>query len=239
MTHEIALRPTTELTVTTDTAIANMTLQTAMKGHDILREALSPLLDKMHAWVMGGTPFHFGTALTQQCAQNPDEMLQGMLGFMMRHIYVEDFGWSVPTPDFPKTMAPFGSFLELGAGTGFLSQLLRSNNIPAIATDIHPQEGPYPVEKLDAQSAVATYPGHTLLVSWPGLDTDWLNSIAENMEEGQVLVLIGEGCGGCTGNEDLWDVLNTNFKDISPENENPVWSYKGIHDFLSIWRKTA
>lgn len=186
--------------------------------------ALAPAKAAMEAWLQTGT-----------AAPIPDliDTEDSTSAFILRETWVSWFGYALPLPSF-ATLAEHGPVLDLGAGKGILAQLLRQSGADVIAVDTNPWAGSYDVLTMDAQTAFQQFPKRTLMSSWPDLGSSWLNSLIPAMAPGQKLILIGEGQGGCTGDEALWDHLDTLTRLDTPAQ---VWSWPGIHDHLTLWQK--
>lgn len=126
--------------------------------------------------------------------------------------------------------------LEIMAGAGWLSKALHEQGISIRASDDfsgderHPKiKRVFPVMK---QSALEAVKGHTydvLIVSWPYGDS----TLAEACKEwgsNLPIVYIGEGSGGCCASDSFWD----NFEEIDNLPDFELYSWPGIHDFVTI-----
>lgn len=182
-----------------------------------------------------------------------------MTSFMLRDLFVAEFGYAVPTIAFTELLAGFGPIIEVGAGRGYLSQVLRHAGIDAIATDADPDfmkatgsrialdkigempDHALPVAVMTAEQAIDAHPGRTVLCSWPNYQSDWIARAAERLSSGQALVVIGEGNGGCTGEEGLYDLAENGILEIDRSQielqSKAIWSFPAIHDHLQIFRK--
>ncbi len=161
----------------------------------------------------------------------------GLLNF--RDQYIGTFGFCVPTPELVEQLARIGPILEVGAGTGYLSRLVRDAGGDIEATDISPRENGWTeVEALDARQAQSRYPGRTLLSSWPSLGGDWLSEAVLRMQSGDRLVMIGEGPGGCTGSDSFYKLIG---REILPAPDllsgADVWRFPCIHDTAQAFRR--
>lgn len=110
--------------------------------------------------------------------------------------------------------------LEVAAGDGMLSHWLREHGVNIKATDNmswHQQSEIYSnpayknrsrikthgeVEELDAISAIRKYKPRMVIASWLPYESELDCEILD--EEPEYLILIGEGCGGCTGSTKFW-----------------------------------
>ena len=122
------------------------------------------------------------------------------------------FAWVVPNMAVLLLINGFTNrefLLEVGAGTGLWSSLLRCLGSHVVATDAEPPENTFsPVEELDALAAVSAFDleAQTLLMVWPPNWSD-MASQALNAFRGPRMVYVGETRGGCTGDERFFDLL--------------------------------
>jgi hypothetical protein len=147
----------------------------------------------------------------------------------------------------------YSRILEVGAGTGLWAHLLRElHEIPVVATDQsdgnyrqgwvqHKQHKYCSVEVIDAVSAIEKYNPEVLMLIWapfsnpdspypePPMATHSLKAF-----KGNILVWIGEGEGGCNGDDSFFEELNANWKMVD-EIGIPSWHH--IHDGCSIWKR--
>ena len=97
--------------------------------------------------------------------------------------------------------------MRWGAGKGLLSHHLQKKGIQIRATDDDSwkliKENNYNVEIIDYKTAIKKYKPKTVIVSWMLLGVDWTPFFREmNVKE---YIIIGEGWGGCTGSESVFD----------------------------------
>lgn len=140
--------------------------------------------------------------------------------------------------------------LEVGAGKGYWSHELRKAGADAIATDptdwlnsIYlngrqlPDNSPaetWPVEQLTGLEALAKHGhGRALMMVWPPYDQEWPTDVLRAYQ-GDSFVLSGEGRGGCTGADSLFDALD---RDWSEETtiSNPQFGY--INDSVTFYQR--
>ncbi len=106
--------------------------------------------------------------------------------------------------------------VEVAAGDGMLSHWLREHGINIIASDNmswhekgerHDRDQPVKtqseVEKLDGVAAVKKYKPRLVIASWVEYTSTLDIEILEQSPE--FFIIIGEGRGGCTGSEELWE----------------------------------
>jgi hypothetical protein len=155
--------------------------------------------------------------------------------FFLRQHVVDAFGFALPGPGtaFPDAVRPFGPVLEIGAGLGTLGRLLRAAGVDCISTDAKPWKRDTEVEAMDAEAALSAYPGRTVLCAWPDYQSGWLTDLLARFAPGQHLLLVGEGPGGCTGDDALFEVLAGWTRKPMPR--NAIWRWEGVHDHLGHW----
>ena len=133
--------------------------------------------------------------------------------------------------------------LEVMAGAGYLAHELHTRGVDIIATDdyswgIRPYND-FPIEALDAAEAVKKYSNvDYILVSWIPMGkpaTSFIKAVKEYCSDTPILH-IGEGGGGCTGNDYFFD----NVIEIDDENLYPAQrkfeNFFGVHDHLVLMK---
>ena len=151
-----------------------------------------PFLKAYRDWLNGGPAVDSPRALLV-ISGVPETMLSfSIAAFAIRDRFIAEFGYAIPTTDFPRAFEGLGPVLEIGAGRGYLSALLRQAGIDAIATDRDPAhlDGVVPitsdpgemekitpvdcpVEVMEATAAIKAHPGRTVLCSWPRPLSPW------------------------------------------------------------------
>lgn len=200
-------------------------------------------LDAPASWAKTGVP----RELKPQRASfmDFDELLAGEGKLSARNKWISRYGFAVPTADVIEELAK-ARLLELGAGAGWWASLIAAQGGDIVATDKASTEqgntygqrisAHYPVEAIDAAEAVLKYPDRDLLMIWPCLGRQWSLDAVRTLATGQSVYIVGEGYGGCTGTDDLWDYLGDNF-DKPEYRALPNWV--GIHDGVHIYRNKS
>ena len=200
--------------------------------------AATPLRD-MAAWVAAG-------------AALPAEVLR-LAGFvaetprgdswMARAAFIAEWGFSIPCAEALRAIVPLSPLVEIGAGSGYWSAILRAAGADIIATDSSPGSDPgyrikpsrhSHVEALGGMDAVMAYPKRNVFCSWPTRDDDWCAEASAAMQPGRYLALIGYEGGGNTGSAALFDLLENGF-DLVARVAIPQWP--GMSDALTIHRR--
>lgn len=166
-----------------------------------------------------------------------------------RFTYVARWSWTVTAPwtvDFvadhvgPRVLDPM-------AGTGWWAALLRERGIDVAASDLNPPDGGEGnhwhkgaeahtgVERADALDAVrAADPARTLLLSWPIYNDPLGEQILDAYRDagGRRVVYMGEGPGGCCGDDGLFQALHVDWIEVA--DHGPV-QWMGIHDQVLVF----
>jgi len=181
--------------------------------------------------------------------------------FEQRSKLVRKFAWAIPNREAIDAIVSLGSpIVEMGAGTGYWAALLRARGVSVDAFDISPPSSGgrnnhyHPcvstwsrvlhgsVEKLSlprlalGSRGVRNFRGadrRALMLCWPPY-SDSMASDALKAFRGDRVVYIGEGGGGCTGDDAFHELLERNWlyeRDVNI----PQWD--GIHDYLMIYRR--
>lgn len=160
--------------------------------------------------------------------------------YTARRELVLKYAWAVPDDaalDTIKRYSPRG-VVEIGAGTGYWAGLLRERGVEVAAYDRHPYrsghaDGCWSQVKRGGPYMASFHPMKTLFLSWPPY-ADTMASRCLDTYAGNTLAYIGEGPGGCTGDDDFHHKLETEW-DVITEIGIPQW--EGIHDRLSIYHR--
>lgn len=180
--------------------------------------------------------------------------VQGPLeAFYFREAFTHMNIWGMPCEEAIKalTLKLRGKqVLEVMAGCGYLAHLLSQAGVNIVATDECPDQAwKRPshkkqvlhnfsfVEPLGALEALKKYDGSdTVIMSWPPYDQPDAYKVATNLKKGQTLIYVGEGAGGCTGDDQFHECLREKF--IELEWEIPWFKFPHIHDSLRVYKKS-
>jgi len=152
--------------------------------------------------------------------------------------------WHIPTQDLVDLIIENSPILSVGSGFAYTEKLAMDQGADIIATDIEPSEknnwcheGKFymDIEKIPADEAVKKYSGRNVFMAWPPYDNPMAYDVVKNMEVGRTLVFVGETYGGCTGDDNFFIYLETNFEEIDIDFTVPSW--KGIYDTIKFYKK--
>lgn len=171
----------------------------------------------------------------------PEEAKAELDRRLMRSVFSRRWGFSIPCGEAVEVLRALAPIVEVGAGTGYWSALLRAAGHDAIATDAQREnwgdggytpERPWPVERLTGDEAVRKYPERDVFCSWPTDGDGWALGMAWAMRPGQRLAVILTP--GNTGTKGLRRYLVTRFAKLG---EIVLPQFPDCADTLSIWRK--
>lgn len=174
--------------------------------------------------------------------------------FMHREKVISIQGFSLLTEQWVSLFATWignRKCLEVMSGCGSLAYALKNKGIDIIATDnnswcknikskinwIATDNVWCDIEEIDCVEAIEKYGSEIdiIIISWAYMDSNSYKCLLKMREKNPnaVMVYIGEGYGGCTGNDDFYDAIEVvEDQNIDAINEvYPTWF--GIYD--RIW----
>lgn len=165
--------------------------------------------------------------------------------FSRRDALCRKYAWAIPSPEALDRIAALGPIVEIGAGTGYWAYLLGEMGVDVLAYDINPpgpgssnhyHKGVDPwTEVLQGGPEQAIYhPERTLLLCWPPYETPMAYE-ALRAYRGNTVVYIGEGEGGCTGDDSFHDLLHTEWT----VEQFDIPTFDWIHDSLHVCTRKA
>jgi hypothetical protein len=158
------------------------------------------------------------------------------------------YAFAVPGPEALQALVELSPIVEIGAGLGYWAHLLEQMGADVTAYDLHVNKSgkvklysekryvqPYTTVIRGEPAAAWLHSDRTLFLCWPPYDEPMAFDSLDNYLKGggQTLAYVGEGSGGCTGDDAFHELMGEKM-----EHERtvgiPVWW--GIHDRLEIWR---
>lgn len=156
-----------------------------------------------------------------------------------RKTNAQRYAWAVPTDDALAAIARHGPLVEIGAGTGYWAALLARRGVDVVAYDAapppaanhwHPGAACWVAVEQGGPEKVDLHPDRALFLCWPPY-ADPMAADALRRYAGRTVIYVGEGGGGCTGDEAFHDQLERDFEEVELV-AIPQW--EGVHDYLSI-----
>lgn len=159
--------------------------------------------------------------------------------FSSRETARKKFGFSIPdfnTLKFIKSLKQ--PILDVGAGNGYWVWELKKLGVDARATSLQKEWYPLQmnwgdVENLTAIDAIAKYPNTVLMYNWPCYAEPWAHESLLTYQGNQV-IYIGEGFGGCTANDGFHQELEDNWIE-KKKIYIPQWW--GLHDTFMYYER--
>lgn len=168
---------------------------------------------------------------------------QVLLSFRARREYCPKYSYAIPSKEALKLIASYSPIIEIGCGTGYWAYLLRQIGVDIVAVDREPGEKNHYhgdnkrwlniIEGDESYLLKDEIKEHTLFLCWPPYNHPMAYNCLKNYA-GKYFIYIGEGYGGCTGDEQMVELLDKEW-DEHERLEIPQW--EGIHDYLQVYRR--
>jgi hypothetical protein len=174
--------------------------------------------------------------------------------YNIRKNMLKRYAWAIPSNKAIATMAKYGPYVEMGAGTGYWAWCLDQAGVKVIPYDIGACNGrghnwakggysglskstvPTWIHVFEgSKDKVLEHPDHTLFLCWPPLGAS-LAADCLKLYQGKYLAYVGEGQYGCTGDDDFHELLEAGWDRIEFVCL-PQWN--GIHDCLVIYQRKS
>lgn len=169
---------------------------------------------------------------------------------LRRHDLTSRYAWTITDPATVAFVAEHAGprVVDPLAGTGYWAWLLSQHGTDVAASDLNPpdlvgenqwhRDGSVfvSVARADAVEAVTVLgDDRTLLLSWPPYDVPIGRKVLDAYRGARV-VYIGEGSGGCCGDDDMWSELETNWSEVAEHKPVQWW---GLHDWVTVYERKA
>ncbi|MFG3046323.1 hypothetical protein ACGFZR_15505 [Streptomyces sp. NPDC048241] len=134
--------------------------------------------------------------------------------------------------------------VEIGAGTGYWAWQLEQAGVDVAAYDPHPagedntycKAGPYTTVLRDDASAVKHHQDRALLMVWPPYGGEHARH-ALSLYEGDLLIYAGESHGGCTADDEFYELLDADWDQVSVAPQHVTWW--GIYCQLAAYKRKS
>jgi len=161
--------------------------------------------------------------------------------FELREQLAKQYAWAVPNDEAIKAIVGCGPVVEIGAGKGYWAHLVAEAGGDVVAYDLnqhasnhYTDEGAtYHPVKSGSHHMVKHHADRVLMLIWPCYDEAWAAETL-NMYGGDTLIYVGEGSGGCTGDDYFHEILREKWEEVEWV-RIPQWG--GIHDYLGIYKR--
>ncbi|WP_416976648.1 hypothetical protein [Streptomyces sp. T028] len=154
------------------------------------------------------------------------------------------YAWSIVSPGDVAWMVQVldgRAVVEIGAGTGYWAWQLEQAGVDVAAYDPNPvgdnrfcTGGPYTTVLADDASAVKHHQDRALLMVWPPYGGEHARHALASYK-GDLLLYAGEDAGGCTADNEFYELLANEWDDGATAPQHVTWW--GIHCFLAAYRR--
>jgi hypothetical protein len=151
---------------------------------------------------------------------------------------IKQFGFSIPCKELLDALEQHQPIVEVGAGSGYMTALMRHRGINVIGTDSGHGHGRISLKFHDpdqmimpAKRAVRRYRDRTVFCSWPSLNETWFRQALRAMRINQKAIIIEED--SCA-EETTWNYRDRSFYRME-QIEVPTWPH--MNDFAAVWIK--
>ena len=169
---------------------------------------------------------------------------------------VTHYAWSVPTEDAIRRIIECGPVVEIGAGSGYWASLIAQLGGDVVAFDQYKpgenkdfpfEQGWFEVQEGGPEKA-AEHSDRALFLCWPPYNTSFAFECLKAYQ-GDTFVFVGEGSGGCTGDDDFFRLLGDHYSWCDDEETSDIealWEevetvtiprWEGINDYMTIYRR--
>jgi hypothetical protein len=164
--------------------------------------------------------------------------------FRKREEFRIGISWHIPTDELINAIKEYSPVVSVASGFAYTESLAIKEGADVIATDVCPNKDNHwcrdgifhiPVEEIRADDAVKKYSNRNVFMAWPPYDTSMAFDVASEMEKERILIYVGENQGGCTGNDDFFQYLETHFEELDISVDIPRWG--GIYDEARVYKK--
>jgi len=166
--------------------------------------------------------------------------------YKKKDLFRKGISWHIPSQSLIDCLVEHSPIVSVGSGLGFTEKKAINFGANIVMTDIAPSEKNLWCEPqsgedyqqviaLEAKEAILKYQDRNVFMAWPPYDNPMGFEVVSAMKVGSILVYVGEDRGGCTGNDDFFDFLEKNFKELDYDVCIPRWF--GIYDEVKVYQK--
>lgn len=174
-----------------------------------------------------------------------------LAGFHLREMMVSKFGYCLPSLSWIEPLSNYlkgKRVLEIMAGNGILSYLLKERGVDSLPTDnfswknnLWEKNQWMEVENINCIDAINKYCDFdVILCSWPPMEDDFYNAckLAKEINPNVEIVYIGELEGGCTASDKFFEEFEdaTLSEPLMLIANNKYSPYEGIHDSVFLYK---
>jgi len=190
-----------------------------------------------------------GQILPTHGEEHHGAMSRGVMhSYYVRDKCIKEYAFAIPNEEAIDTLIQYGPIVEIGCGLGYWARLVQDAGGEIIPYDAHVNDKgmvklymhkdkyaqPHTRVFHGTHEVVALHSNMTLFLCWP----PYYNSMAHDCIQtylqhgGQTVIYVGEGYGGCTGDDAFHNLLSEHME-VAKTVSIPVWP--GIHDRLDVY----
>jgi hypothetical protein len=206
------------------------------------------VIDTMEAW-LSGEPVWPYSRIIEVWGKDFECWYTGRwsLSFAMdiyytRQEWIRRFGFAIPCAELLDELAHYSHVVDVGAGSGYMTKLMRLRGINAVGSDFDVRgqsqysfriadHDPDQVTGTEAKTMARRFPDATIFCSWPSYDETWFLQLLRAMRVGQRLVVIRESA---CASDDAWEYLD---KCFVKERTIALPVFPLIRDFAGVYLK--
>ncbi len=154
--------------------------------------------------------------------------------FKLRDDCVKKYAWAIPTPEAIRALRDNLPIFEVGAGSGYWARMVVEQwDYPKYVAYDPLVSHAFTHFYYNIRTEEPAYNGETLFFCWPSYEEGFAAEHLESKKPEKV-IYIGEGGGGCTGDDRFHEILDTDFEEIESIN---ILRFSGMHDRMYIYRR--
>jgi len=173
---------------------------------------------------------------------------QLMSSFMVRDKCIKEYAFAVPNEAAIEALVHHGPVVEIGCGLGYWAKLVQDAGGEIIPYDVNvndmgmvklymsKDEYMQPHTRIfhGGAEVAELHSDKALFLCWPPYDSSMAYECLKTYLEhgGQTLIYVGEGSGGCTGDDEFHDLIEERME-CAKNVRIPVWP--GIHDYMDVY----
>lgn len=163
--------------------------------------------------------------------------------WQLRDWYTKKYSWTRWNEDILNIFKKYADrpIYDVMAGTGYWVSLLNEAGIEAYASDLNITNNNWghkykhcDIYEADALDVLQRFNYDCdIILSWPGYGDTIGYKIVSSLKPGCKIFFAGEGRGGCTGTDEMYDVLD----DCKILDECQVKQWPGLNDYFCLYQK--
>lgn len=211
-------------------------------------DTTAPVIRAMRAWIEGARVLslneqfasfgrHYRSYRSTWASEGLGAHSDFLATYTERTAFINEFGFAVPNAEAIDLLLAHSPLLEIGAGSGSWSRLLRDRGADIIATDPGIENFGFPIGRyhpvipLAGKTAVRRWPERNVFCAWPSLNQTWMRQAARAMRPSRILLVVREDA---TADDRTWAYMDTAFRFLDGLE---LLSWQFCHDRLEAYVK--